>query len=119
MANINVSVEARNDMSEISRYITIELNSPVAAKNTLRKITKSIRNLQAFPDIGAPLASIIDFPTDYRFLVCGNYLVFYCHENSEVYIIRVLYGKRDYLKILFSETVKDDSNPDEQSDSQD
>lgn len=39
--------------------------------------------------------------SDYRFLVSGNYLIFYRAYGAEVYIDRVLYGRRDYLRILF------------------
>ena len=39
--------------------------------------------------------------TDYYFLVVKNYLVFYRFLNNVVYIDRVLYSKREYLKILF------------------
>jgi hypothetical protein len=34
---------------------------------------------------------------------CGNYLVFYRHENDTAYVVGVVYGKRDYLKILFGD----------------
>lgn len=86
---------------DIQRYITEELDSPLAAENTLRKIIKDIQMLKLQPNIGAPLSSIVNIDTHYRFLVCGNYLVFYYVENAEVYIVRILYSKRDYIKILF------------------
>lgn len=109
MTNLNISVEASNDLQEIKRYISEDLNNPIAANSTVLRITKAIHTLETFPDIGAPLASIIELPTDYRFLVCGNYLVFYRQENGEVYIIRVIYGKRDYINVLFGETQFGDS----------
>lgn len=46
--------------------------------------------------------SIIE--SDYRFLVSGNYLIFYRACGTEVYIDRVLYGRQDYLRILFDDT---------------
>ena len=62
---------------------------------------KRIRQLADFPDLGAPLSSIIDLEVPYRFLVCGNYIAFYKTDADNVYIIRVLYGKRNYMQILF------------------
>ena len=106
MAQIHISPEASNDLAEIKKYITMELGNSTAALNVVSKITKAIRGLEQFPDIGAPLSSIVDLPTDYRFLVTGNYLSFYRQEGDEVYVVRVLYGKRDYLKILFVEVVE-------------
>lgn len=103
MNNLNYSPEARNDLVDIKKYIGVELANPVAAKNTVDKITKRIRTLEKFAEIGTPLSSVIDIDTDYRFLVCGNYLAFYRAEGNQIYIDRVLYGKRDYISILFGD----------------
>jgi Plasmid stabilization system protein len=109
MAMLHISPEALSDLVKIKEYITTDLDNPTAALNVVSKITKAIRGLEQFPDIGAPLSSIIDMPTDYRFLVTGNYLSFYRHDGDAVYVVRVLYGKRDYLKILFGELPEQDS----------
>lgn len=83
MNELLFSPEALSDLQEIKRYITQELGSPDAAENTLRKIMKNIRLLEAQPMIGAPLSSIISISTHYRFLVCGNYLAFYYVETKK------------------------------------
>jgi len=48
----------------------------------------------------------VEIETDYRFLVCGNYLVFYRTEADSVFVDRVIYGRRDYIKILFDEALE-------------
>lgn len=101
---VYISPKAQNDLQNIKRYIAIELDNSPAALNTVSKIIKTIRRLQEFPDSGAPLAAIIDMKTDYRYLVSDSYLVFYRHENESIYVVRVLYGRRDYRKILFEKT---------------
>lgn len=103
MADISFSPEAVSDLQQTKAYITDELCNEQAAVNTIAKITGRIRELVAFPEMGAPLSSIVDFETDYRFLVCGNYTAFYRFENQTVYIVRVLYGRRDFMRILFGE----------------
>ena len=103
MTQFYISPEALNDLAEIKEYITTELENTTAALNVVSKTTKALRGLERFPSIGTPLASIIDMPTDYRFLVMGNYLSFYRHEGDAVHVVRVLYGKRDYFKVLFGE----------------
>lgn len=103
MADISFSPEAVSDLQQTKAYITDELCNEQAAVNTIAKITGRIRGLASFPEMGAPLSSIVDFETDYRFLVCGNYTVFYRFENQTVYIVRVLYGRRDFMRILFGE----------------
>ncbi len=101
MAKLNISPQASRDIQDIKEYISRELESPDAALNIVAKIIKAIRGLADFPDMGSPLSSVIEVRTDYRFLVCGNYLVFYRHEDGIAYVVRVLYGRRDYMKILF------------------
>lgn len=103
MADIKFSPEAITDLNRTKAYITEELCEEKAAENTISKILKRIRQLSEFPLSGSPLSSIINLNTDYRFLVCGNYTAFYRFENETVYIVRVLYGRRDFMRILFGE----------------
>lgn len=67
---------------------------------------ENIRTFGAFW-IGAPLSSIVDIQTDYRFLVCANYLIFYRYENRIVFVSRVLYARRNYMRILFRDLTED------------
>ena len=101
MVKINFSPDALEDMKEIKAYITDELCSEQSAINTIQKIMNRIRQLEEFPEMGAPLSSIIQLQVPYRFLVCGNYTAFYKVEGDEVHIIRVLYNRRNFMQILF------------------
>ena len=101
MAEIIFSPEAVKDLQETKAYITDELLSEQAANSTGSKILKNIRMLAEFPNSGAPLSGAVGIEMDYRYLVCGNYTAFYRVENETVYIIRILYGRRDFMRILF------------------
>ena len=101
MAKLQLSPEVYDDLLSIKEYISSELENPDAALTTIKKITAAIRGLGTFPDRGAPLSSIIDLHTDYRFIICDSYLAFYRRDGDDVYVVRVLYGRRDYMKILF------------------
>ena len=72
------------------------------------KITRKIRGLSEHPGISASLSSIMDIQTDYRFLVCTNYLILYRYEDEIVFVSRILYGKRDYMHILFGNLLEDE-----------
>ena len=98
---IRISPKAQDDLAEIKSYISQELCNPQAATKLVSKIMKRIRGLSEFPEMGATLSSVIDIHTEYRFLVCGNYLVFYRLEDGNVFVSRVIYGKRNYMRILF------------------
>lgn len=104
MYNLYFSPKAQSDLAEIRDYITDELENPTAALATISKITKKIRILKNHALAGALLSSIVDIESDYRFLVSGSYLVFYRVYGKDIYIDRILYGRRDYMRILFGDT---------------
>lgn len=104
MAEIKFSPEAVKDLQQTKAYITDELLSKQAANNTVNKILKNIRMLAEFPNFGAPLSGTVDIETDYRYLICGDYTAFYRVANETVYIVRILYGRRDFMRILFGTT---------------
>lgn len=103
MNNIRLSKEAQNDLMEIKAYIEDELSNPSAALATVSKITKSLRILKTHAQAGAPLSSVTDVDSDYRFIVSGNYISFYRVCEREVYVDRILYARRDYLRVLFGD----------------
>lgn len=108
MNNVYLSEEAKTDLTEIKAYIERELLNPSAALNTVNRITKSLRILQDHAQAGAPLSSIADIESDYRFIVSGNYISFYRVYSSEIYIDRILYARRDYMRILFGNSTTDE-----------
>lgn len=107
MYKLKISPEAKDDLAEIKGYISQELCNPQAAVNLISKITKKMRGLSEHPGI-APLSSVVDIQTDYRFLVCANYLIFYRYEDGIVFVSRILYGRRDYTRILFGDLPEDE-----------
>ena len=103
MAKVKYSHEAHSDLNGIKSYIENNLQNPAAAMSVLARITRKNRILEKAPQIGAPLSSVIDIDTDYRFLAAGNYLSFcrYIEQDNTCYIDRVLYKRRDFMSILF------------------
>lgn len=104
---IYYSPKAENDLDEIWRYISSEVCNPQAAKHTMHRILERVEQLGDFPQSGAMLSSLLPVESAYRFLVCGKYLVFYRVLAEDVYIDRVLYGKRAYLRILFQKLTQE------------
>ena len=108
MNDLYLSEEAQNDLIEIKTYIEEELLDPSAAVATVSRITKSIRILQTCAEIGTPLSSVMDIESDHRFIVSGNYISFYRAYGSGVYIDRILYVRRDYMRILFGDSTDEE-----------
>ena len=110
MNKLHLSPEAQEDLSEIKAYIAEDLENPQAALSTVMKITKTIRMLQDHALIGTLLSAVADVNSDCRYLVSGSYMVFYRVAGKDIFIDRVLYGRRDYLRILFADTQEEQSN---------
>ena len=103
MADIRFSPKSLHDLQEIRDYIADDLCNSAAADSIVSGILDKIKVLSCFPEIGSPLSAVTEIETKYRFLVCGNYMVFYRAEDGTVYIIRIIYGRRNYIGILFGE----------------
>ena len=101
---IHYAVEARRDLDDIWDYIVTDLCNASAAERVVNDILDVAEQLESFSEMGALLASIANVDSDYRFLVSGNYLIFYRVSGMDVYVDRILYGRRDYLRILFGDT---------------
>ncbi len=111
MAEIVYSSEALYDLEKIGDYIAGQLMNPIAALNTVNVIQAKIDRLADFPYMGAFISAVYDDIDvgDYRFLVCANYLAFYRVRENTVYIDRIMYGRRNYIAILFGELSADEA----------
>jgi addiction module RelE/StbE family toxin len=103
MHKLRINPLAKQDLIEIKEYITKELDNPATAINVISDIIKSYEKLKEFPRIGIELSSKIGILTDYRYLISGNYIIFYKADDIYISIYRILYSRRDYMKILFNE----------------
>lgn len=103
---IRINPMAIADVQEITDYIAKD--NPEAAIKTGTAIYSKIENLADFPEMGVLLGAKINIKTDYRFLVCDVYIIFYKIEGEFVSVYRILKGVRDYLSILFSEELIED-----------
>lgn len=101
MAKVVLAPAARNDLSEIKQYISTELRNPSSAERIITSISKELHGLQQFPEMGAVLDARRR-ADPYRYLVCGHYIAFYRVRDDTVYVDRILYGRRDYMALLFS-----------------
>ena len=110
MYKLRVNPVALKDLIEIKEYISNELDNPESAHKIIEKIIRRYESLKAYPFMGADLSLKIGIKTDYRYLINGNYIIFYKCENDYVSVYRILYGKRDYLKLLFHNLHEESDN---------
>ena len=96
--SVRLLTPAEEDLTEIIEYIS--LDNRAAADKLLTKIEKILGLLSDNPLIGrVPLEEELK-QSGYRFIVAGNYLIFYTIEKKTIYVHRILHGARDYLSIL-------------------
>ena len=106
---IHYSLESRRDLDDIWDYIVSELQNRSAAERVIDRIMDAVDPLKNFAEMGTLLSSIADVSSEYRYLVSGNYMVFYRIQGSDVYIDRVLYGRSDYMSVLFKDLLREET----------
>ena len=103
MAQVTLSKEAQRDLVAIRNYIRDELCNPSAAQHIISSLRKSVESLSKFTGRGRPLDALISVHTEYRYLVCENYCIFYSEGNENVIVVRILHQRQDCLRALFLE----------------
>lgn len=107
MTKLVVTAMARQDLFEINSYISAILLNPTAAKQMIKGITAKLRTLEQFPAIGK-MVELEESSITYRYLLCGSYIAFYHIENDLVLVDRILYSRRNYLKLLLGNQEEDE-----------
>ncbi len=92
--------KALDDLQGIKTYVAKQFGEG-KAKASVKEITSTVKQLELFPREGSRLEDLIEFPTDYHYLVIKPNYVFYRVEGDTVRIIRILNEKQDFLQILF------------------
>ncbi|MGE5417795.1 MAG: type II toxin-antitoxin system RelE/ParE family toxin [Acidobacteriota bacterium] len=93
---------AAHDLSEITRYISKELREPVAAQKLIGKIREAVMSLADMPTRHALVADERLALQGIRKILVDNYIIFYLvfHKDETVVVIRILYGRRDWVDLL-------------------
>ena len=97
-----ISRDAHDDINEISGYIVGELKSPQAAARFLDDVEASYRRIVDNPHIYSLCNDNRLLRMGYRKIVIKNYLILYRIDETgkTVYIVRVVYGGRNYAEML-------------------
>lgn len=70
------------DLQEIKNYIAED--SIEAATKTVKDIIDKIETLAEFPELGAMLMYKIRLKSKYRYIISGQYIIFYNYERDIV-----------------------------------
>ena len=100
--SIHVTEDAAEDLKQIRNYIADVLLAPAAARSLLRALREEIGALSTLPE---RFALVQDEPWHTRGLrrvPVKNFIIYYRvdHESRRVYILNIIYSRRDQLRQL-------------------
>lgn len=98
MMKLRINPIVATDLKNIKDFIA-EDNEEMAVK-TIYEIYSQLENIQQFPYMGTDLSKRVSFRTDYKYVICGNYVVLYKIGNEYVEIYRVVNRYQDITKIF-------------------
>lgn len=92
--------ECIEEMTAIYEYISNNLKEDSSAKKLMTEVLDKVLNLAKLPEIYVKIGKVDNLKLEYRRMVVKNYIVLYTVDNKKkkVYIMHMIYGKRDYLK---------------------
>ena len=82
MMKLRITPLVAEDLKNIKEYIA-EDNEEMAVK-IIQEIYTRIEGIQQFPYMGANLSKRVSFRTDYKYVICGNYVVLYKIDDESI-----------------------------------
>ena len=98
--NIEYSKESKEDLIGIKQYIKYNLQEPETANKLISKIRMSIKSLKDNHEIFAIIDDDIITKLEIRKLIVDNYIVFYRIKDDSIEIVRIMYGRRNWINLL-------------------
>jgi plasmid stabilization system protein ParE len=99
---VDISEPAESDLRDIVRYIASQLSAPISALNMMELLEEAMAGLSDLPQRCPLVADERLSQLGYRKLNVKKYVVFFSidEKNKVVDVERILYGRRDWLRIL-------------------
>ena len=98
--NIEYSKDARQDLINIKKYIKYNLQEHNIAQKLIMKIKSEVEKLRNNPKIYTIIDDDIIKKLEIRKIIIDNYIVFYRINNESIQIVRIMYGRRNWMTLL-------------------
>ena len=98
--NIEYSKESKQDLIDIKQYIKYHLQEPLIAQKLISKIKTEIDSLKDNPELYSIIDDDVIKRLEIRKLIVDNYIVFYRLKNNNIQIVRIMYGRRNWINLL-------------------
>ena len=102
---LHITKRAESDLNAAADYIEFTLLNQQAADSLLGKVEKELSSLAEMPQIHWLADDPFLKSHGIRFILISNYMVFFLIDEEEktVFLLRFLYGKRNWIHILKDE----------------
>lgn len=97
---LEVSDEAHEDIDNTVEYMIQNLENPSAASSFLDDVQQSYLRLKDNPYMFSMCQDLRLQEMGYRKVVIKHYLVLFRVEGNVVYVVRVIYGGRNYVNFV-------------------
>ncbi|MCL2637217.1 MAG: type II toxin-antitoxin system RelE/ParE family toxin [Oscillospiraceae bacterium] len=99
---VRIMSRAKSDICDIRQYITDEYKNPQAARRRVLLIQNKIKSLEENPARFPLVRDDLLASNGFRMIVVETQNVFYAIREKEnaVSVMRVLHGRRDWVRIL-------------------
>lgn len=100
--NVVITEAAQRDLLDIFDYMAFELHEPNSASRLLSKIKTKVKSLEEFPERNNMIFEPKYEAQKIRWCPVDNFIIFYQVSDVQnlVYVIRVLYKKRNWEPLL-------------------
>jgi len=100
--DVYLTEPAEDDLRDIAKYISSQLNAPTTALNMIRTIKDAVTKLETMAPVYPLVRDDRLAAFGYRFLRVKNYLIFFIvnEKGKTVDVDRILYARRDWRNIL-------------------
>ena len=101
--SIHITAQAEKDLNAAADYIEYKLMNPSAADRFLDEVSKKAASLSSMPERNKLADDPVLRAWGIRYILVGCYILFYVIQDKTVYIVRILYGHRNWQQILRAE----------------
>lgn len=91
---------AQLDLEQIFNYIAIDLCNPTAANGLIDEFENAFKTVCEYPQSCPRVNNEYVRDSSLRKLIINSYIAFYRITDTEIQVIRVLYGMRDFKDLL-------------------
>jgi len=90
----------RDELKSSIKYIRQDLKNPIAAQRLKDEVKETYKRIKENPFIYPSVPDEYLASKGFRFTMVKNYMLFYIVEEKEIFILRFLYGHRNWMNIL-------------------